>query len=87
MDGHCSHHTEELLHFALENNIIILGYPPHCMYALQGLDVVYMKEAWKTYISLFEEVHKRAVKKSDFVEVFDKAFLEVFTKDTIQDAF
>jgi hypothetical protein len=46
-----------------------------------------MKEAWKTYISLFEEVHKRAVKKGDFVEVFGKAFLEAFTEDTIRAAF
>ncbi|KIM87838.1 hypothetical protein PILCRDRAFT_3567 [Piloderma croceum F 1598] len=50
MDGHCSHHTEELLR-------------------------------------LFEEIHKRAVKKGDFVEVFGKAFLEAFTEDTIQAAF
>jgi hypothetical protein len=48
LDGHSSHHTPELLAFARENNIIILGYPPHCTHALQGLDVVCftrMKEA------------------------------------------
>ena len=40
MDGHSSHYTLELLEFARANNIIILGYPPHCTHALQGLDVV-----------------------------------------------
>ena len=40
MDGHSSHHTLELLQFSCENNIIVLGYPPHCTHALQGLDVV-----------------------------------------------
>lgn len=48
IDGHSSHHTPELLRYALEHKIIILGYPPHCTHALQGLDVVCfarMKEA------------------------------------------
>jgi len=48
MDGHSSHYTPELLKYARDNNIIILGYPPYCTHALQGLDVVCfarMKEA------------------------------------------
>ena len=40
MDGHSSHYSLELLRFARENNIIVLGYPPHCTHVLQGLDVV-----------------------------------------------
>ena len=86
LDGHSSHHTEKLLNFALANNIIILGYPPHCTHALQGLDVVCfarMKEAWKVQIMLFEELHKHKVKKGDFVEVFGKALKEAFTKETV----
>ena len=60
MDGHSSHYTPELLDFARDNNIIILGYPPHCTHALQGLDVICfarMKEAWKKEIHKFEELH------------------------------
>ncbi|KAH7919619.1 hypothetical protein BV22DRAFT_1108007 [Leucogyrophana mollusca] len=30
MDGHSSHFTPELLGYAMENKISILGYPPHC---------------------------------------------------------
>jgi len=40
MDGHASHFSLELLEYAQANNIEILGYPPHCTHALQGLDVV-----------------------------------------------
>lgn len=40
MDGHGSHYTLELLEYAQANNIVILGYPPHCTHVLQGLDVV-----------------------------------------------
>ena len=36
LDGHSSHHTEKLLNFPLANNIIILGYPPHCTHATSG---------------------------------------------------
>lgn len=89
MDGHSSHYTLELLEFARSNNIIILGYPPHCTHALQGLDVVCfarMKEAWKEEIRKFEELHGK-VTKGDFTEVFGKAFLIAFTEPTIRAAF
>jgi hypothetical protein len=90
MDGHSSHYTPELLDFARANNIIILGYPPHCTHALQGLDVVCfarMKEAWKEEINRFEELHRSKVTKGDFMEVFGRAFLRAFTKDTVLSAF
>ena len=76
MDGHSSHHTLELLQFSCENNIIVLGYPPHCTHALQGLDVVCfakMKKAWKEEITAHEKRSGQAVKKEDFAEVFGKA--------------
>ena len=37
MDGHSSHHKLDLLRYAQEHNIIVLGY---CTHVLQGLDVV-----------------------------------------------
>ena len=40
MDGHSLHYTPELLHYCKDNNIIVLGYPPHCTHVLQGLDVI-----------------------------------------------
>jgi hypothetical protein len=39
VDGHESHCSIEFLHYAINNKIIIISYPPHCMHALQGLDV------------------------------------------------
>jgi hypothetical protein len=90
MDGHSSHYTPELLDFARSNNIVILGYPPHCTHALQGLDVVCfarMKEAWKEEIHEFEDLHRTKVTKGDFTAVFGKAFLRAFTEETILSAF
>src|SRR3954447_26177835 len=78
MDGHSSHYTFELLQFARANNITILGYPPHCTHALQGLDIVCfarMKDEFRHEIQAFEDLHKSKVRKSDFAGVFGHAFL------------
>jgi hypothetical protein len=90
MDGHNSHYTIELLEYAQANNIIILGYPPHCTHILQGLDVVCfmkMKNEFWYKIQQFEDLQKRYVRKADFAGVFGHAYLHAFTKDTIKAAF
>ena len=56
---------------------MILGYPPHCTHALQGLDVVCftrMKEKWKQVIIDFEVLHWAKVTKVDFIGLFGKAY-------------
>jgi hypothetical protein len=90
MDGHSSHYTADLLEYCLQNNIEVIGYPPHCTHALQGLDVVCfakMKTEWKDEIKAFEELHKRSVDKADFCGVFGRAFLRAFTKHNVEAAF
>ncbi|KDQ09419.1 hypothetical protein BOTBODRAFT_117181 [Botryobasidium botryosum FD-172 SS1] len=78
LDGHSSHYSTELLDFAAANNIVVLGYPPHCTHALQGLD---------EDIHKFEETHRRSVTKGDFTKVFGTAFLCAFTRESILAAF
>jgi DDE superfamily endonuclease len=90
MDGHSSHYTLEILQYAKDNKIIILGYPPHCTHVLQGLDVVCfakMKSEFRREIQAFEDLHFSKVTKSDFAGVFGRAFLRAFTPDTIKAAF
>ncbi|KAJ7874177.1 hypothetical protein B0H14DRAFT_3555565 [Mycena olivaceomarginata] len=80
----------ELLRYAAENNIIILGYPPHCTHALQGLDVVCfarMKQIWKEEIEAFERRTGRKVGKGDFALVWGTGFKRAFTPETVQAAF
>ncbi|PCH40547.1 DDE-domain-containing protein, partial [Wolfiporia cocos MD-104 SS10] len=86
LDGHSSHYTRNLLKYAMENNIIVLGYPPHCTHALQGLDIVCFVQM-KEEIRQFEELNKQGVHKADFVETFGKAFIHAFTEDSIHAAF
>jgi hypothetical protein len=90
MDGHNSHYTPELLKYAQEHNIEILGYPPHCTHALQGLDVACfakMKECWKEEIHTFEEKNRCGVNKADFASVWGTAYLRAFTPDLVKAAF
>ena len=90
MDGHSSHYSLELLDYAQANNIVILGYPPHCTHVLQGLDVVCfakMKNEFRSEIQKFETLHRHSVGKGDFAGVFGRAFLRSFTDDTVKAAF
>ncbi|KAF5390901.1 hypothetical protein D9757_003917 [Collybiopsis confluens] len=90
MDGHSSHFTPEVIAFAMQLNIRIIGYPPHCTHALQGLDVVCFakfKTELKRAATQFEETHRHSVDKADFTGVFGRAFLLSFSDDSVQKAF
>ncbi|THU90679.1 DDE-domain-containing protein, partial [Dendrothele bispora CBS 962.96] len=90
MDGHSSHFTEPVIQFALTYDIIVMGYPPHCTHALQGLDVVCfakMKTELKDAVAEFEGLHGNPVAKGDFTGVFGAAFVKAFTEDSVLAAF
>ncbi|KAF5360338.1 hypothetical protein D9756_005089 [Leucocoprinus leucothites] len=90
LDGHNSHYTLQFLEYAQEHNITILGYPPHCTHALQGLDVVCfakMKDVFKKVVANFEAEHGHDVTKADFTGLFSQAFNKSFNCDTVQAAF
>jgi hypothetical protein len=90
LDGHSSHYSEEFLEYARKNNIILLGYPPHCTHTLQGLDVICfakMKTCWQRAIVDFESKVMRDVSKAEFLMVWAPAYLEVFNESTTCAAF
>src|ERR1700692_1549134 len=90
MDRHSFHYTLELLEYAQANNIIILGNPPHCTHALQGLDVVCfakMKREFHEEINQFEDLQKSSVTKAYFTGVFGCVFLCAFLDDMVKAAF
>ena len=90
IDGHSSHYSLELVEFVQANNIIILGYPPHCTHTLQGLDVVCfakMKKEFCEEINRFEDLQQSNIMKADFAGVFGHVFLRVFSEDTVKAAF
>jgi hypothetical protein len=90
LDGHSSHYSEEFLEYAHKNNIILLGYPPHCTHALQGLDIVCfteMKTCWQRAIVDFEWKVMCNVLKAEFLTVWAPAYLEVCDESTTCAAF
>jgi hypothetical protein len=90
MDGHNSHYSLPLIRQSREDNVVILGYPPHCTHALQGLDVICFGPFKKTFhfeVREFEKLHNHGLKKDDFAGVFGKAFLRTFHRDLIKKAF
>lgn len=90
LDSHNSHTNLEFDDYAAEHNIIILGYPPHCTHALQGLDVVHfgrMKSLWPKAIRAFEEREHIQFSKSNFLPVLHQVFEEVFTPKNNRAAF
>jgi len=80
----------DLVRQSQEDSVIILGYPPHCTHALQGLDVLCFgpfKHKFHSEIRSFEKGHGRGVRKADFAGVFGRAFMLAFTPVLIQSAF
>ncbi len=90
VDSHNSHVNLPFLNFAVQHNIIVLGYPPHTTNLTQGLDVVifgpfkkaYTRHAANHLLNTGNEVQKR-----DFLVVLDLAVQDSFTEDNIFAAF
>jgi hypothetical protein len=89
VDGHNSHYTADLLQYAMDNNIIILAYPPHCTHALQGQDVVIFstfKNYYTTDFQDWERVTGERVTKANFLTIIEKSFRKTFIPTTILSA-
>ncbi|KIY47076.1 DDE-domain-containing protein, partial [Fistulina hepatica ATCC 64428] len=90
LDGHSSHYSLDFIHYAHQNNIVILAYPPHCTHTLQGLDIIcfaQMKTCWHEEIQAFEDAHMKSPTKADFTSLFGRAFIRAFMPDTVRAAF
>ena len=90
VDGHGSHLTIEGLQFAVEHNIDVLAYPPHCTHALQGLDVSIfgpLKTAYSAAVTEFEATHNEAVGRDNFTQVLKVAWDKIMTPQNLQNAF
>jgi len=91
MDCHNSHYGLKVIRQSRKDNVVLLGYPPHCTHVLQGLDVLCFgpfKKAFHDDIRAFKRnAGWRGLKKEDFAGVFGCAFNRVFTSNLIEKAF
>jgi hypothetical protein len=86
VDSHGSHVSLALLDFAVQHNIIVLGYPPHTTNLTQGLDVVVFTAFKKAYAKRAAEHYENTgheVEKRDFLTVVHSAVQDSFTEANI----
>ena len=86
MDGHDSHITYEVLTYAIANNIILLGYPPHSTHILQGLDLVVfsiLKTKFHDHVQTFVREHGKDPGKEDMIDLITLCILSAFTPEHI----
>ena len=89
VDCHGSHLTLELLNYARDHNIIIMGYVPHMTHLCQGLDVAVFgahKVHWSEECEKHERETGHTIQKQDFLLVHSRAILRTFKKETILSA-
>ena len=56
MDNHDTHCTLEVLKLAKENNVTLLGLPPHTTHILQPLDVAIMRPLKKKFTDIANNI-------------------------------
>jgi len=86
VDGHESHISYELLTYAIANNIIILGYPPHMTHILQGLDLVLfsiLKNSFYDLVQKFVQLHGKDPGKDDMIDLLTPCIESAFTEEHI----
>ncbi|KIM35936.1 hypothetical protein M413DRAFT_43760, partial [Hebeloma cylindrosporum] len=90
VDGHNSHYTVAFLLLARLHMILVLCYPAHGTHIFQGLDVVIFA-VLKLYLGQERDKLLRttgkAIDKSNFNEIYAKAYLRALTPENVKSAF
>lgn len=92
LDNHHSHlFNLEFLKLMKDNNIHVIGLPPHTSHWLQPLDKVHfsvLKKAWNKEVRAFtRDTVGKKVEKSDFFRVFNPPCQLAMTVENAQSAF
>lgn len=84
------HISPEAIEVARKHNIDMLGYPPHCTDALQGLNVVVfatLKKKYGAVVRKFEKNNPVKVGKNNFISVLAMAWEQTMTEKNILASF
>lgn len=90
LDGHGSHLTPQFDRICAENNIIPLCMPAHSSHLLQPLDVgcfAVLKRTYSCFVSDLACTGYNHINKLDFLADYQRARLEAFQPNTIQNSF
>jgi hypothetical protein len=92
VDGHGSHVCKDFMNYCDANKILLMIFPPHSTHTLQPLDVVMFLPLLKAYLAeLSRHLHRSqgliAVKKGDFLPLFEPSWMASFMFKNILKAF
>ncbi|KAJ5655071.1 hypothetical protein N7490_002074 [Penicillium lividum] len=90
LDGHGSHLTPQFDRICTENDIIPLCMPAHSSHLLQPLDVgcfAVLKRAYGRFVSDLARVGYNHIDKFDFLDDYQRARLEAFRPNIVQNSF
>ena len=78
LGGHESHKSLEVIHFARDNGVVMLTFPPHCTHRLQPLDRTFfrsLKAGYSRACDNWMTCHKgRLITQFDTIELFTTAY-------------
>ena len=91
-DGHLTHITMPVIMRALEENIAILKFPPHCTDLLRTLDKTCfgpLKQKWETVLGKRMTIFgsKSSLSKGEFVNLLSSIWDEGMTESNIKSGF
>ena len=92
LDGHLSHVSAKVIRFAIDNNIILIKFPPHVTDILQPLDVSCfgpLKRKWSTLLSNRSSLagNRRYLSKPDFVDELANMWFKCLTSQNVKSGF
>lgn len=91
LDNHGSHVTGQCIRYCIDNNIILIAFPPHCTHLLQPLDVGVFAPLQSYYSRFIHEATqysgKQGVDKEMFLEFYAEARRRTFTEKNIKSSF
>jgi hypothetical protein len=85
VDSHELHCSIAFLHHASSNNIIVVGYPLHCMHTLQGLDVACFGQLMALWYEKQHELQCTGLNatKASFIQHYGEVCAHALTPSTI----
>ena len=82
LDGYESHQSVAFREYCKENNIILLGLPPHSSHLTQPLDIgcfSSLKRSYSRQIENFIKAHITHITKIEFFQAFKTAYTEAIS--------
>lgn len=89
-DGYRSHVNYDIAKAALENDVILIKFPPNLTHLLQPLDRTCfrpLKQAWNVVLATHQKNHSERLHKHMFMRLLGRVWSKSFKKDHLESGF